>query len=141
MMRSLLLSTVFFFVTTFVRADNDWRIPCHQGRCSYEIGGSGSNAAASVQIVRPAHLAFPWQYANNGLKKLQWGHHHAISDITEAGGFVIIRCEPHLEEQEIHLVCQDSDMGGMACDHVHNSGAVGTVVRLPDNVRNTIFRD
>lgn len=60
-----------------------------------------------------------------------WGSTDAITDITAAGGWTILNCEPDALVQDIRLVCQD----GEACSHFWASiGPVGKIVRLPEDV-------
>lgn len=47
----------------------------------------------------------------------------------------MVSCDPNAMTQQIQLVCKDADTTAVGCDHLHQGGAVGTVVRLPENVR------
>jgi hypothetical protein len=134
-----LLAAVLAALMLTVRAANDWNVPCHQGRCSYEIAGTANNAAVSVHIVR--HITPVYFSTQLDLRSMpvQWGHEHLISDFTEAGGYAMVHCDPEAEEHDIHIVCQDTDTISAGCDHVHQGSAIGTVVRLPDNVCRNSF--
>lgn len=65
------------------------------------------------------------------LTLVQWGAPDAISDVTEAAGWHILGCDADKSDQDIRLVCEN----GNGCDHLYQSGAEGTVVRLPESVR------
>lgn len=58
---------------------------------------------------------------------------NAISDITGAAGWEILGCSPDAEAQDIRLVCKSDSSHD--CAHLYqNIGAVGKIVRLPENV-------
>jgi hypothetical protein len=58
--------------------------------------------------------------------------HHAITDITPAGGWEILDCHPNKTEQEIRLVCTSPSA---ECGHLFaNGGAEDKILRLPDSV-------
>lgn len=66
----------------------------------------------------------------------QWGSQTAIGDVTEAAGWKILGCSPDELTQDIRLVC----MGGSLCQHLSSGhGAADTIVRLPENVRESVF--
>lgn len=112
MLSALVLMLVFSSVH-FVRAENDWSKPCFQGVCTYDVSGSATRAAATLRI---------------------WGHANALSDITTAAGYEIVQCEPHLTTQVVELVCMHEDPSQVGCDHLDVGGAIGKVVRLPEDV-------
>ena len=64
----------------------------------------------------------------------QWGSVNAISDITLAAGWrITTTCNSTSPNQVIQLVCEDNNPD---CNHLfQGSGAVNTIVRLPENVR------
>ncbi|KIK04427.1 hypothetical protein K443DRAFT_120960 [Laccaria amethystina LaAM-08-1] len=72
-----------------------------------------------------------------------WGSDNAISDITPAAGWGIIDCPPDAPQQDIRLVCKDDSSAN--CAHLYggtttnNNGAVGKVVRLPENCGKSAF--
>ncbi|KAI9452115.1 hypothetical protein BJY52DRAFT_1294619 [Lactarius psammicola] len=90
-----------------VLAANDWLVPCTQGQCSWDLPAD-SGTSGTLQV---------------------WGPATAISDITDAAGWRITRCDPAATVQDIHLECAD---GNPDCDHLFQGGAVDTIVRLPD---------
>lgn len=95
-------------------AHTDPRQPCHGGACSYTYAPSATQAGATLQV---------------------WGHTHALGDITPAGGFEIVRCDPGSTTQVVELVCAHEDPAAVGCDHLDIGGALGKVVRLPEDVR------
>ncbi|KAF7794340.1 hypothetical protein EIP86_005474 [Pleurotus ostreatoroseus] len=62
---------------------------------------------------------------------LQSGPSSAISDITPAAGWTILDCDPNSMAQDIRVVCTGD---AASCNHIYQGGAVGTLVRLPENV-------
>jgi len=93
-----------------VHAANNWNVPCHQGACEFDVAGSATSVQANMRI---------------------WGSTAAISDITEAGGWLIMGCNTADSVQDIRVVCVDDNTDAAGCTHVTENGAVGTVVRLP----------
>lgn len=63
---------------------------------------------------------------------IQSGSPTAISDLTSAAGWQILDCDANSTAQDIRAVCADHNA---SCDHLFQGGAVGTIVRLPENVR------
>jgi hypothetical protein len=58
-----------------------------------------------------------------------------ISDITTAGGWTILDCDPNTRIQDVRAVCHSEK-----CQHLYNGhGAVNTIVRLPENVRSKLI--
>ncbi|KAK0458185.1 uncharacterized protein EV420DRAFT_1682098 [Desarmillaria tabescens] len=107
---------ILSFVT--VLATNDWSQPCFNGVCEYSLPANGT-ASGSLKI---------------------WGSANALSDITPAAGWEIIDCAPEALTQEIRLVCLNNDTGSPDCDHLYqNDGAVGKIVRLPENCGQNAF--
>ncbi|KAI0727074.1 hypothetical protein C8Q72DRAFT_925596 [Fomitopsis betulina] len=86
-----------------VAALNDWTKACLAGECSYDL------AASSLHIS---------------------GSPTAISDLTSAAGWQILDCDANSTAQDIRAVCADHNA---SCDHLFQGGAVGTIVRLPEN--------
>ena len=66
------------------------------------------------------------------LVNCQSGSPTAISDLTPAAGWQILDCDANSTAQDIRVVCADPDA---YCEHLFQGGAVGTIVRLPENVR------
>ncbi|EED85734.1 predicted protein [Postia placenta Mad-698-R] len=85
---------------------NDWSIACTSGYCFYDIDGP---------VTGTLYIA---------------GDSNAISDITTAAGWTILDCDPSSTNQTIRAVCSTPSAG---CDHLFQGGAVGTIVRLPEN--------
>jgi len=47
----------------------------------------------------------------------------------------MLDCDPHALAQNVRLVCQSDDTTTAGCDHLFDQiGAVGKIVRLPENV-------
>ncbi|KAI0319871.1 hypothetical protein OF83DRAFT_713042 [Amylostereum chailletii] len=84
---------------------NDWTIPCHDGKCSWDLPLSGGSS---------------------GTLYIQ-GDSRIISDITTASGWHILDCDPNTTFQDIRLVCTDEH-----CGHLFEGGAEGKIVRVPD---------
>ncbi|EPS95680.1 hypothetical protein FOMPIDRAFT_1131914 [Fomitopsis schrenkii] len=87
-----------------VAALNDWTKACFAGECSYDLA-----AASSLHIS---------------------GSPTAISDLTSAAGWQILDCDANSTAQDIRAVCTDPNA---SCEHLFQGGAVGTIVRLPEN--------
>lgn len=98
--------SLLFAVAT--HAANDWSVPCHYGQCAYDHYASGSNSSVMLS-----------------------GASSAISDLTEAGGWKILNCDPNTMDQDIRLVCMQDTTG--LCAHLYQNGAADTLVRLPQN--------
>ncbi|KAJ8520809.1 hypothetical protein ONZ45_g2444 [Pleurotus djamor] len=95
---------------------NDWSKPCFNGECAYDIHPSTGNT---------------------GFIKLSGA---GITDITPAAGWVILDCDPHSMEQEIRLVCSNTNHEEAGCNHVFdNGGADHKVVRLPESCTDAPF--
>lgn len=114
-----------------VSAGNDWAKPCFSGECAYELPKTSDNAPSGlvkiVRVVIPRPSSF--------LNERQAGSTRAITDITEAAGWVIMDCDPDAIEQDIRIVCKTSNGTEAGCDHLELGGAVvGKIVRLPDSV-------
>lgn len=119
-MSSLLIFTLALLASRRVAAVNDWSTPCFSGTCSYDIAPSNTSAAASLQI---------WSDAQ-----------HAISDVTEAAGWVLLGCGAGNgtgTEQDVRMACMSDAQD--ACAHLTQGGAEGTVVRLPEGVSFVLF--
>ncbi|KAJ6546619.1 hypothetical protein B0H10DRAFT_1852028 [Mycena sp. CBHHK59/15] len=107
----LVLPTILFVVS---RAANDWTKPCFNGECSYDIPES-AEVSGTLRI---------------------WGAADAISDITLAAGWTILDCDKGAMAQDVRLVCHDTS----GCPHLdQNTGAVGKLVRLPENCGQSAF--
>jgi hypothetical protein len=65
----------------------------------------------------------------------QWGTNNAISDLTEAGGWMLMDCDTSSSTQQVRAVCKSTDTESAGCTHITQGGADGTVVRLPESVR------
>ncbi|KAF7292168.1 hypothetical protein MIND_01243900 [Mycena indigotica] len=101
---------------TGINAANDWSKPCISGSCSYDLTTNGT-ASGTVTI---------------------WGAATAISDITTAADWEILGCDPTALSQSIRLVCKSAD--SKKCDHLYDAnGAVGKIVRLPENCGKNAF--
>lgn len=65
---------------------------------------------------------------------MQSGPSHLVSDLTSDAGWEMIDCPrswPEKGSGTVRLVCTAADPSS-SCDHVHEQGAVNTVVRLPE---------
>ncbi|KAJ7438102.1 hypothetical protein B0H11DRAFT_594503 [Mycena galericulata] len=112
---ALRLALAFSFLFAAGRA-NDWSVPCFSGQCSYDLPTSSDNAVSGTLKV--------------------WGSVDAISDITPSAGWTILDCDNGAMAQDIRLVCTDSS----GCPHLaQNTGAVGKLVRLPENCGQSAF--
>lgn len=107
------ISLLLTWITTTQAAANDWTKPCFSGSCSYDVAPSSQSAAASLQI---------WSTNNS-----------SISDITEAAGWIVLGCN-NSTTQDIRLVCNSDDADASGCNHLYQSGAEDTIVRLPASV-------
>ena len=108
---------------------NDWSKPCFQGECFYDLLPTNTQASGSLKIVRilPTHNDHDHAF----IAHQQWGSPKAISDITEAAGWVILGCDAKSMVQDIRLVCVHEDN----CAHLYDgTGPVNKIVRLPENV-------
>ncbi|KZT68486.1 hypothetical protein DAEQUDRAFT_328526 [Daedalea quercina L-15889] len=90
-------------LASFVAALNDWTKACLNGECSYDVAGT------SLYIS---------------------GSQSAISDLTPAAGWQILDCDSNSTTQDIRAVCSNPTA---SCEHLFQGGAVGTIVRLPEN--------
>ncbi|KAJ7471593.1 hypothetical protein B0H11DRAFT_1364102 [Mycena galericulata] len=107
---SLFIAAILF--TLVHGATNDWDVPCFDGKCSYDH--PDPTFPASFQIS---------------------GSRRSVSDITKAGGWTILYCDPTAMEQDVRLVCHSSD-----CNHLFNGyGAIDTLVRLPESCGKSAF--
>lgn len=126
----------FSFLITSARALNDWSVPCFGGECSYDLPVT-SQSSGSVKIV--SHLP-RLHFTSFNLGVAKWGSPDAITDITKAAGWVILGCDANAMTQDIRLVCSSDDTATSGCGHLYqNGGAVGKIVRLPENVCSTLF--
>ncbi|KAJ3479391.1 hypothetical protein NLI96_g9099 [Meripilus lineatus] len=104
----------FVFASFLIQAafcvDNDWSTPCFGGSCRYNQKATGTNTLWSSLVVN--------------------GSASSISDITSAAGWTIVGCNPDNKEQDIRLVCTGNPQD---CSHLDQNGAVGTIVRLPED--------
>ncbi|KAL0946002.1 hypothetical protein HGRIS_012278 [Hohenbuehelia grisea] len=100
-----------------VHAANDWRRPCFDGQCSYDLRKPDGSVSATLKLV---------------------GSPDSISDITPAAGWTILGCDPDAEAQDIRLVCTSGN--ATDCRHLYRKiGAAGKLVRLPDNCGKSAF--
>ncbi|KAJ3482999.1 hypothetical protein NLI96_g6615 [Meripilus lineatus] len=99
-----------FLAIAVVSAGNDWATPCFGGTCRYNQQSSGSSTLWTSLVIN--------------------GSPAAISDITPAAGWTIVGCSPDSETQDIRLVCTGNPQD---CAHLDKNGAVGTIVRLPED--------
>ncbi|KAF8073317.1 hypothetical protein FPV67DRAFT_1409522 [Lyophyllum atratum] len=114
-----LLSVLLLLPFTAHAALNDWSKPCFQGECFYDLPASNGQASGSLKI---------------------WGSPDAITDITSAAGWTILGCSPNALAQDIRLICHSEDPQGAGCAHLYqNVGAVGKIVRLPENCGKSAF--
>ncbi|KAJ7585204.1 hypothetical protein C8J56DRAFT_788976 [Mycena floridula] len=109
--------SLLLLIAPAVHAVNDWNVPCFNGVCEYSLPSSNNSASGSLRI---------------------WGSADAISDITTAAGWEILGCSPDAKAQDIRLVCK-SDNSSSGCSHLYQNGAVGKVVRLPQNCGASAF--
>lgn len=97
-------------LTTSARL-NDWSKPCFQGSCLFDLPENESQGSVKI-----------------------WGSPNAISDITEAAGWLILMCKSDALVQDVRLVCLNENTSAAGCDHLYqNSGPVDKIVRLPQN--------
>ncbi|KAJ7143852.1 hypothetical protein C8R44DRAFT_864873 [Mycena epipterygia] len=116
MLSSVLVIVPFLAV---INAANDWSVPCITGECSYDIPASTNGSASGTMTI--------------------WGSQDAITDITTAADWQILGCDPNALSQDIRLVCMSDDPAAK-CSHLYqNTGAVGKVVRLPENCGSSAF--
>ncbi|KAJ7476701.1 hypothetical protein FB451DRAFT_986867, partial [Mycena latifolia] len=118
MLSSLLVIVPFL---AGINAANDWKVPCTDGECSYDMPSTnGSVSSGALKI---------------------WGSTDAITDITTAADWQIIGCDPNALSQDIRLVCMnDPDDPNSKCGHLYqNIGAVNKIVRLPENCGSSAF--
>ena len=108
-------------------ANNDWSNPCLGGWCAYDIPASENTMAASMIIVSIHNILSSFMT----LLGAQTGSSNSISDITAAAGWEILNCDSNSTEQDIRLVCSGDET---SCEHIFESGAEHTVVRLPEDV-------
>ncbi|KAJ2923672.1 hypothetical protein H1R20_g13421, partial [Candolleomyces eurysporus] len=95
---------------------NDWKQPCLDGVCFYDLKESNIGAASGTLKI--------------------WGSADSITDITTAAGWEILDCKPDSLSQDIRLVCSDKSK----CRHLFRKlGAVGKVVRLPESCGKNAF--
>jgi hypothetical protein len=115
------LAPILFNVV--VGQTNDWNRPCFDGKCSYDHPDPSFPASLQIVSTLPFHSSWLNDFS-------QSGSHRSVSDISKAGGWTILNCDPHAMEQDVRLVCHSSD-----CNHLFNGhGAIDTLVRLPENV-------
>ncbi|KAI0689061.1 hypothetical protein BC835DRAFT_1418822 [Cytidiella melzeri] len=100
-----------------VNAANDWNTPCHTGECSYDLHNSTRSGSVRASMTIS-------------------GSTSAIADLTPAAGWQILDCNATGGAQDIRAVCTGSDND---CSHLYQNGAIGTVVRLPDDCGNMPF--
>jgi len=136
MVKSTLLLVPIF--STVVHAANDWRKPCFQGECFYNLPQSQGSPSGTLKIVSTSlfnPLSFSFTDVGNP-RCFQWGSPNAISDITTAAGWTILGCDKNALAQDIRLVCNSDDTVAAGCSHLYQDiGATGKIVRLPENVR------
>ncbi|KAF4610320.1 hypothetical protein D9613_010284 [Agrocybe pediades] len=113
MLSSLYLASALW---TVALAANDWSKPCFSGVCRYDLPASSGKASGTLEI---------------------WGAEGAIADVTSAAGWEIIDCSPKALKQDIRLVCKKGRAND--CARLFNAGAVGKVVRLPENCGRNAF--
>jgi hypothetical protein len=96
---------------------NDWSKPCFNGVCTWDqpVQTDGKNAGSS------------------GSMKI-WGSPDAISDVTEAAGWMILDCDKNKMAQDIRLVCKGNNSTGAGCGHLsQNMSPEDKIVRLPNS--------
>ncbi|EJD42530.1 hypothetical protein AURDEDRAFT_145708 [Auricularia subglabra TFB-10046 SS5] len=95
------------------RGANDWSKPCVTGRCEYDSGDGVNTAYSSLTLNGPVTT---------------------LSDITSAAGWQISGCSSTWTSgtHSVALTCS-TGADGKHCDHVLQGGAVGKIVRLPED--------
>ncbi|KAG2004228.1 hypothetical protein CC2G_002807 [Coprinopsis cinerea AmutBmut pab1-1] len=93
--------------SAFAKA-NDWRKPCHDGVCYYDLPRTANGPSGTLKI---------------------WGKPDAIVDITSAAGWEVLNCDKNAFEQDIRIVCTDRSK----CRHLYRKRPIGRIVRLPEN--------
>ncbi|KAJ6546623.1 hypothetical protein B0H10DRAFT_2131051 [Mycena sp. CBHHK59/15] len=116
-MRSSILVIVPFL--TAIKAANDWTKPCIYGSCSYDLPASSNSSSSGTMTI--------------------WGSDSAITDITTAADWQILDCDPNALAQNIRLVCMKDDPSSKCSNLYQSIGAVGKVVRLPENCGGSAF--
>ncbi|TFK18148.1 hypothetical protein FA15DRAFT_649819 [Coprinopsis marcescibilis] len=112
---SLLLTFAFLASSVLADTGNDWSKPCLEGVCFYDLPATTETGSGTLKI---------------------WGSSAAITDITTAAGWEVLDCDSDANEQDIRLVCVDESK----CEHLYKDiGAVGKVVRLPENCGKAAF--
>ncbi|EJD42531.1 hypothetical protein AURDEDRAFT_152807 [Auricularia subglabra TFB-10046 SS5] len=99
-------------VPTLVSGANDWSKPCVSGSCAYHAGDGVTSAYSSLTL----HDAGA-----------------SLSDITSAAGWQISGCSSTWSSgaHAVVLTCSTTGSRSHHCDHVLREGAVGKIVRLP----------
>ncbi|KAJ7037892.1 hypothetical protein C8F04DRAFT_952076 [Mycena alexandri] len=118
MLSSILLLVPFL---AGINAVNDWKVPCTQGSCSYDLPTTDNSTSAGTLRI--------------------WGSSDAITDITTAAGWQILGCDSNALNQSIRLVCtEDPEDPASNCGHLYqNIGAVNKLVRLPQDCGASAF--
>jgi hypothetical protein len=47
-----IFTALFLSAVTGVQAANDWKVPCDQGKCEFDVAGTDNSVAANLRIVR-----------------------------------------------------------------------------------------
>ncbi len=128
---AILILPFVLLLSSVVRAANDWNTPCLTGQCSFDVTNSTarSTASGSLFIVSSAGSTHTTSGLINAL--YQNGSTNAISDLTPAAGWTILDCDSTTSAQDIRAICTGDNT---TCSHLYQNGAVGTIVRLPENV-------
>ena len=115
-------------------AANNWEAPCFDGKCAYDVAQSGPHGLTTGSLLIVRHI----QRISCKLLTaavFQAGSTKAISDITPAAGWTILDCDAGKTAQTIRAVCTGASSD---CSHLYQGGAAGTIVRLPESVRNSV---
>ncbi|KII83888.1 hypothetical protein PLICRDRAFT_430448 [Plicaturopsis crispa FD-325 SS-3] len=99
---------------------NDWSTPCFNGECSYELPKTNASSPHAVMKIT--------------------GSPDAITDITEAAGWIILGCDQEALTHDVRIVCQSNDTSSTGCGHLYqNVDVVGKIVRLPEDCGKSPF--
>ncbi|KAJ3561090.1 hypothetical protein NP233_g10411 [Leucocoprinus birnbaumii] len=103
----LILLSSFLQLAPQVNAANDWSQPCFSGVCYYDLPESQTGPSGTLKI---------------------WGDNYAIADITTAGGWEILECDPNSLAQDIRIVCKNADSSG-GCSNLFATPSTTTTQR------------
>lgn len=116
------------FISPLTLATNDWSTPCLRGHCTYDFLPDSMTMARTLMIVGYVVLS-PSCILHSFPKS---GASDAISDITQAAGWVILDClEKTDSSHTIRLRCDGSEE---LCGHLLQGHLENKVVRLPEEV-------